>query len=314
MTVTVQCPHPRRPLSSLASSVPPPLLSLPTELVLSILELCIERSRQNTLAVVCKAVSRFVDAILYRTVILDSRETIYLFHQTTLSKPPSFFANHVKCLNLSYNPPSNSVQFHRLQDIITSCSGMRSLVLPPGYEQRGIQATLHALRSDELADIVIHSLEGPQATKTDSIASRTHLHFPALPVTHLRVCEPGNVFIAPCSLLSTFGSLPRLSHLQLSRRINANAYNDQVFIDDVVRILRTRPELKMLVVCVFPQRWTPLAQSDAVAESNIWNMLREISEQDCRLSVRGGKNTKWKAGYDGVGEISSKFWVSPKCS
>ncbi|KAL0571551.1 hypothetical protein V5O48_010412 [Marasmius crinis-equi] len=310
-TMTLTYARPRRlSLSLLAPRTPPPLLNLPAELVLDILELCLKENRPSTLTVVCKAISGFVDAILYRIVVLDSRETVNLFHRTTLSKPPTFFATHVKKLVLAYNPSVDSIQFRRVLDIVAPCSGLRSLVLPSGYEKPAIQSILHALSSDGLAEILIHSHQGLRTFD----AGTTRLDY-TLPVTHLRVCEPGDGFVAPCSLLSAFGSLPRLSHLQLARRINSNEDNDQVFVDDVVHILETRPELTMLVVSIFPLSWSPTPQA-SVIESSIWDMLQKLSKRDKRLLVRLGEYKEWNVERDGVrraklGETSD-FWVSSK--
>ncbi|KAK1225728.1 hypothetical protein PQX77_011348 [Marasmius sp. AFHP31] len=310
-TITVTCTRPRRlSLSVVASRTPPPLLNLPAELVLDILELCLKDNKPSTLAILCKAVCSFVDAILYRTVVLESRETINLFHRTTLSKSPTFFATHVKKLVLAHNPSAESIQFRRILDIVSPCTGLRSLVLPSGYEKPAIQSIMRSVRSDGLAEILIHSNQGLRTFDAD--ATRPDY---TLPVTHLRICEPGDGFVAPCSLLSAFGSLPRLSHLQLSRRINSNEDNDEVFVDDVAHILQTRPELTMLVVSVFSLPWTPAPASD-VTESSIWAMLDDLAKRDRRLLVRKGEYKEWNVERDGVrrarlGE-GSDFWVSSK--
>ncbi|KAF9268589.1 hypothetical protein L218DRAFT_829698, partial [Marasmius fiardii PR-910] len=273
----------------------PPLLDLPAELILDILELSLKDNKASTLAVVCKTICSFVDAILYRKVVLDSKETINLFHRTTLSKPPSFFATHVKNLVLMCSASPDSIQFRRILDITTTCAGLRSLVLPSGYKKGIIESIIRSIRSDALAEILIHSHEGLRSLYNDipddAPLSLRPFNY-TLPVTHLRISEPGDGFISPRSFLSAIGPLPRLSHLQLSRRINSNEDNDQVFVDDIDHILRSRPELQMLVVSVFPLTWAPMSMSD-VFESSIWLMMEGISRRDPRLVVKQGEYKEW---------------------
>lgn len=315
-TVTLTHTRPRRlSLSLLAAHIPPPLLDLPAELILDILELSLKNNKASTLAVVCKTICNFVDAILYRKVVLDSKETINLFHRSTLSKPHSFFATHVKNLILTFNASPDSTQFRYVLDITSTCSGLRSLVLPSGYKKGSIESIIRSVRSDSLAEIHIHSHEGLRNLYNDiPDAPLRGLNY-TLPVTHLRISEPGDGFVSPRSFMSAIGPLPRLSHLQLSRRINSNEDNDQVFVDDINFILRSRPALQMLVVSVFPLTWAPLTMSD-VFESTIWSMMVEISSRDPRLVVRQGEYKEWKVEWNGVrranlGEVSH-FWPSSK--
>ncbi|KAG7091112.1 hypothetical protein E1B28_010166 [Marasmius oreades] len=317
-TVTLTYTRPRRlSLSLLAAHTPPPLLDLPAELILDVLELSLKDNKASTLAVVCKTICSFVDAILYRKVVLNSKDTISLFHRTTLSKPPSFFATHVNKLILTYNASPDSIQFRRVLDITSTCSGLRSLVLPSGYKKGAIESIIHSTRGDNLAEILIHSHEGLRSLYNDidiPDAPLRDLSY-TLPVTHLRISEPGDGFVSPCSFLSAIGPLPRLSHLQLSRRINSNEDNDQVFVHDVDYILRSQPELQMLVVSVFPLTWAPMSVSD-IPQSSIWFMMEDLSKRDARLVVRQGEPKEWKIEWNGVrranlGEIRD-FWAASK--
>lgn len=78
---------------------------LPNELLLDIVELAgLEGSKTILeLALVCKRLSQLVDAVLYRTIILSSPESIFLLHATVQSRHASFFASHVKKLAVTYS-------------------------------------------------------------------------------------------------------------------------------------------------------------------------------------------------------------------
>ncbi|KAJ7935150.1 hypothetical protein B0H13DRAFT_2472974 [Mycena leptocephala] len=75
-----------------------PLLDIPTELGLEILELGLTSTTFSTLAAVSKAFSALIASILYRHVVLDSLETMSYFYRTTKSKSPDFLDTHIKTL------------------------------------------------------------------------------------------------------------------------------------------------------------------------------------------------------------------------
>ncbi|THV05154.1 hypothetical protein K435DRAFT_816704 [Dendrothele bispora CBS 962.96] len=263
---------------SLVSARVPPLLRLPSELVLDILELALSETKPKVLATVSKAVSSYVETIVYRTVVLDSKDTINLFHRTTLSKSSNFLACHVKKLVLTWGPPSKTVQFTRLLDIVAACTGLCALVLPSGYDVDTIATILRAHRGNTLSEMIVHSHEGvsllsmfyPNTMKVD-YSTR------ASSITHLRICETSSGWVAPREMLDMFGTLPQLTHLELPRRIHANEDNDATFLEDIRAILRTRPFMKMLAVSVFPQSWSP---PQDVCESSIWEMLSALRSED----------------------------------
>ncbi|KAK7036427.1 hypothetical protein VNI00_011624 [Paramarasmius palmivorus] len=313
MTIT-HAPHsrPRRlSLSLVTPRAPPPLLNLPAELVFEIIELSLKTNKPSNIAAVCKTINNFLDIILYRTVVLDTKDTINLFHRTTLSKSSTFLATHVKSIVLTYPPAPSSLQFRRVLDIIPACRGLRSLSLPSEYELDTALSLVRAVSSDTLSDLVVHSHEG---LLSHPISGFKQYPTCSATLTHLRVSEPGDGFVSPCAMLSSFGPLPRLTHLQLSRRINSNEQNDQVFVDDLEAILRSRPDLKVLAVSIFPLPWT--APGTDVTQSTIWSMVESLAMADRRLVLRKDEYKEWNAEWDGIrrpklGEASD-FWTSVK--
>ncbi|KAK7472454.1 hypothetical protein VKT23_000569 [Stygiomarasmius scandens] len=293
VTITKTQTRPRTFSLSLVSARVPPLLRLPPELVLDILELAIPDSTPKILATISKTVCSFVDSIIYRTVVLDSKDTINLFHRTTLSKSDTFLACHVKKLVITWPPPPKTLQFSRLLDILAACTGLRALVLPSGYDVDTLATILRAHRGNTLSEVIIQSHEGvsllsmfyPNSMKVDYSSCPSS-------ITHLRICESSSGWVAPCEMLDMFGTLPQLTHLELPRRINANEDNDATFLADLRAILRTRPSMKMLVVTVFPQSWAP---PQDVHESSIWEALSTLRNEDPRLVILKGQNSRTRS-------------------
>ncbi|ESK97363.1 hypothetical protein Moror_17794 [Moniliophthora roreri MCA 2997] len=302
--------RPRRlSLSLITPRAPPPLLNLPAELVFEILELSLQTNKPSNITTVCKTISSFLDIILYRTVVLNSNDTVNLFYRTTLSKTSSFLSTHVKHVVLTFAPDHSSLQFRRIRDILPACTGLRSLSLPSGYELDSALTLVRAVNSDVLSELIVHSHEGLLSQSRLGLQQHSVCN---ASLSHLRISEPGDGFISPRSVLSSFGPLPHLTHLQLSRRINSNEQNDRLFIDDLDTILKDRPDLKVLVVSIFPLPWTP-AGTD-VTQSSIWNMVESLAMLDRRLVLRKGEYKEWDAEWDGVrranmGEASD-FWTS----
>jgi len=279
--------RPRRFSLSIVTSKPSPLLNLPAELVLDILELVLSKTKPSTLTTISKAISRLVDIVLYRTVVLHSKESITLFHRTTLSRPQAFFDNHVKKLVVSHKP-KNAVVLQRVQRAISVCGGVRSLVLSTWFGIDCLASVMEGRTDGGVSEIILQAPDGidsPLACtlKDDPLSDS---------VTHLRICEPGEAgWTAPKDILNHFGLLRNLTHLQLSRRINSNLDNDRNFEAQVCDILETRPNLGMLVVVIYPQMWS--AEEDDVCASDIWAMMSDVAEKDERLVLVPGKIEDW---------------------
>ncbi|KAF9228447.1 hypothetical protein BS17DRAFT_851375 [Gyrodon lividus] len=136
-------------------------------------------------------------------------------------------------------------------------------------------------------------------------------------VTHLRIAEPqaSLAWHSPVSLLSLF---PKLTHVALPRRCNANAENDSVFLEGIKACLQ-QPAIKMVVVVIFAhlsKDKTTLdddpAQGDVYAEnleqiktSSIWESVQELKKCDERLSVVPGSYGSWKREWQSVEALES---------
>jgi hypothetical protein len=272
---------------SLISSPGPPLLKLPVELVYSILELAILHCRPGILAVVSKAVHGVVNAILYHTVVLESPEDIALFNRTIRSKPRIFFANHVRRLVVTClrNSPE-----HQVLNILAACTGLQVLVFPSSHLPFTISSRVSHAHDVGPSELILQSLDmkdvcvdPPLIPNSDSL-------------THLRFCEPSDVWRSPSSMLASFGPLPHLSHLQLSRRANANKDNDYLFVQDIRTLLWSRTALKLLVVSIFDKRsWI---SPESVADSHIWNLMRDLQDTDSRVVVLVGRYGDWKKRWE----------------
>ncbi|KAJ3784878.1 hypothetical protein GGU10DRAFT_356441 [Lentinula aff. detonsa] len=296
----------RRFSLSLISAKPSPLLNLPAELVLDILESVLLETKPSALSIISKVISRFVDIIIYRTVVLHSKESLTLFHRTTLSRSPGFFASHVKKLVVSYQP-HNEVNYFRAQRVIAVCGGIRSLVLPMWFGTDCLASVMEGRTDGGLSEIIIQSPDGMIAPfeclhKNSQLADTI-----SDSITHLRICEPGGGWTSPKEILHPFGALRNLTHLQLSRRANANSDNDLKFQEQVRSILQTRPALCVLAVVFYPQLW--VADED-VRESDIWAMMREVAEQDGRLLLVQGKNDDWENQWRSTNsDAGRRFWA-----
>ncbi|KAG6920201.1 hypothetical protein DXG01_004970 [Tephrocybe rancida] len=270
---------------------------LPTEIFLLILEHAILRCKLRDLALVCKAFCRALDVIIYRTVVLDTPKTLHLVHRTTLSKRPTFFTDHVKKLVVTDHDIISHSSFY---DILAACSGVRSLIIPSFSWPQKLSA--HAF-------VTPKSIEGMNIHVARQAATAGFLD----DLTHLRFCEPSDVWCSPTAMVEAFGPLPNLSHLQLARRVNANQANDKLFVTSISELLVARPTLKMLVISIFPDGFG-IDNRVCIEESDIWFQLCELCRTDQRLLVVPGHYEELKDEWNEPQAIRSgwhprDFWL-----
>ncbi|KAJ6589879.1 hypothetical protein DFH09DRAFT_1140338 [Mycena vulgaris] len=233
-----------------------PLLAMPAEIGLEIMELALMDTPARTLAVVSKSFSALVSNIIYKTVVLGSLSAIALFHRTVRSKAPEFFEKHVRTLAVTapdYNPMARA----QLEEIVAACSGVRTLAIPrPGILVSPLtpQISLHELTLEKFDAMTPFEWDPQFGVAAQSPAA--HL---SARLTHLRICEPTDAWHSPLETLEFFGALPDLTHLALARAITRQDFsmhpNDGVFIAEIGALLARRPPLRMLVVSLFPARW-----------------------------------------------------------
>jgi hypothetical protein len=274
-------------LALIAASKTAPLLDIPTELGLEILELGLTHTTFSTLAAVSKAFSALIASILYRHVVLDSLETMSYFYRTTKSKSPDFLDTHIKTLAVTIEPWRFTPAARReLESIIAACTGIRAVsVTRPGI----LAQSLSHLRPHYTfpSEVTIQAFDAITPFEWECSDGATppcpaaHL---SSSLTHLRISEPGDTWHSPLSILAFFGSTPHLTHLSLARRMDANTDNDQVFVDEVSVLLASRANLRMLVVRIFPAQWPYYFDPTVTAvDSSIWAALESVAAADTRL-------------------------------
>ncbi|KAG6828254.1 hypothetical protein H0H92_008642 [Tricholoma furcatifolium] len=269
------------------------LLLLPTELFITILETVIRQCKPRDLAIVSSAFCRAVNAILYRTVVLNSPETLRLFYRTTQSKHPTFFADHVKRIVVTDQSITSRSHPH-LDRAISICSGVRSMVVP-SYDWPKNPLFDDSAHEHGLIALTFKSHDGMNVPNTRGM-NRSTMTFSN--IAYLRFCEPGDLWCSPISLLGRFGSLPHLSHLQLARRANANQANDEIFMKGISQLLILRPNLKMLVVSIFPGAFSTSEDDAHIESSEIWCRMSELCRTDHRLILLHGHYGEWKRGWE----------------
>lgn len=239
-----------------APRAPTPGRQIPTEIGLEIIELALIATPSSTLSAVSKKFNALVCKIIYKTVVLTSLSRVALFHRTVLSKSPEFMETHVRTLAVTCVPlPSYTTAARiQLEEIVAACTGLRTIAIPrPGILA---SAAISATRPSELIiqgfDAVTPFEWDPLFDSVDSPAAHLSQN-----ISHLRICEPGAVWHSPLATLEFFGPLPGLTHLALAHHVkSAGNPTDAVFVAEIRTLLETRPNLKMLVVHLFPvTRW-----------------------------------------------------------
>ncbi|KAG6841421.1 hypothetical protein C0991_011315 [Blastosporella zonata] len=294
-TLTITQVRQRRPRARTLSAIVANSLfisRLPTELFLLILEHAILQCKPKDVALVSQAFRRGIDVILYRTVVIDSLKTLQLFHRTIQSKKPSFFADHVKNIVVIDHDIAPHSYF---SDILAACSGTRSLVIPSSSTRPG-------------------NLWAKNYTKDHGSITRPPATMGLLDaLTHVRFCEPADIWCSPTAMVEALGALPNLSHLNFARRINANQANDKMFVRSISDVLVSRPILKMLVVSIFPEAFATDNHA-SIRDSEIWGQMCELRCADQRLVVVQGRYDEWKEGWNDPQAIRSgwyprDFWL-----
>ncbi|KAJ7169064.1 hypothetical protein C8R43DRAFT_945033 [Mycena crocata] len=271
-----------RPLSRPPTSGAAPLLDVPAEIALEIMEFALLHTPSHTLALVSKAFNDLVCRIIYRTVVLDSLERIDLFNRTIRSKSLEFFNSHVRTLAViskSYNINGRM----QMEEIIAACPGLRTLVIP----RPGILAS-PLISSTTPSEVIIQGFDAVTPFEFDPLFGyvRSPAAHISTPLTHLRICEPGQVWHSPLSILEFFGPLPHLTHLALAQRVSPTKIdNDTVFVQEVRVILANRPNLKIFLVNIFPARWPKPTRAawSLCSYSCICKALIHVAETDRRL-------------------------------
>ncbi|KAJ7647688.1 hypothetical protein FB45DRAFT_894168 [Roridomyces roridus] len=264
-----------RSLSLRVIAAEAPLLNVPVEIGFQILEFGLIHTAFRTLASVNKAFAALVARLLYRNVVIDSVETLSLFHRTVKSKSAEFLDEHVKTLTVTIEPHVFTQKSRiQLEEVIASCPGLRAVsVMRPA-----VLALSHRASPSEITIQAFDALHPFEWRRPHSGAGLS------TSLTHLKIAEPGDTWQSPLSILEFFGAAPHLTHLCLARRMDANADNDQIFVDELRSLLASRPALKMIVVRVFPTQWPRYFDRSVLAESStIWMALSEVAEEDKRL-------------------------------
>ncbi|KAJ7246245.1 hypothetical protein C8J57DRAFT_1190593 [Mycena rebaudengoi] len=293
-TVTLTRKSRTRTLSfTLVASRTAPILEIPTELGFEILELALRNTPFHTLAAVSAAFSALISTIIYRTVVLDSETTLSLFSRTVQSKSPDFLHSHVKTLVITLEPARFTAATRiELERIIASCTGVRTLALPrPGILAAALAH--HPLHLSLPFEVIIQSFDEAKPFEWGCVLPKPASEYPAAhlssSITHLRVCEPGDVWYSPLSILQFFGGAYHLTHLALVRRMNSNTDNDAIFVEEVCSLLVSRPNLKMIVVSIFPEQWPRYFDEMIPAtSSSIWQTLSFVAEADPRVVLVEG--------------------------
>jgi hypothetical protein len=277
---------------SLAPTVAPrasPLLDIPPEIGLEIVQLALIATPSSILVAVSKQFNALVCKIIYRTVVLDRLSRVARFHRTVRSKSPEFLETHVRALAVTC--PSYSTEARvQLEGIVAACTGLRTIAIPrPGILT---SALISATRPSELIiqkfDAMTPFEWDPPFAQALSDDPGAHL---SQNITHLRICEPGAVWHSPLATLRFFGALAGLTHLALARHVSPDSFwrsnNDSVFVNEIRTLLAARASLKMLVVHLFPARWpkpTRVAAS-LCNHSCLCKALMRVADADKRLIV-----------------------------
>lgn len=271
---------------------------LPSELVISILEVALLTTKPEVLATLSKAISALLNHVIYRTIIIRSSHDILNLHNTVLSSP--HLLKLVKRLVVTWEPSGAQAAHTAVAGIVAACHNLISLTLPT-------TSLIPSLDNHHN----LQDLTSPSFVLEDGTAER--LKSRSATLTHIRSNEPPEWgWLAPCDLLDQLGKPANISHLQLSRRTGANEANDIAFADDVATILTTYPKIRAIVISIFNTHpWASDDLADRTRESHIWTLLEEIRSIDTRVVLREGQVDEWRkeltSFYPGD-PVDSQFW------
>ncbi|KAJ7935104.1 hypothetical protein B0H13DRAFT_1949694 [Mycena leptocephala] len=270
-------------LALIAASKTAPLLDIPTELGLEILELGLTHTTFSTLAAVSKAFSALI-AI------------------------PDFLDTHIKTLAVTIEPWRFTPAARReLESIIAACTGIRAVsVTRPGILAQSLSHLRpHYTFPSEVTIQAFDAITPFEWEHSDGATPPCPAAHLSSSLTHLRISEPGDTWHSPLSILAFFGSTPHLTHLSLARRMDANTDNDQVFVDEVSVLLASRANLRMLVVRIFPAQWPYYFDPTVTAvDSSIWAALESGVSWAHVPAKQGG----CQGGFHDFWESSRKEW------
>lgn len=233
---------------------------------------------------------------------------------SSTSAPPG---NVYRSVNANAGP---SLTCARLWEIFLACRGVRSISLPPAYDPAKLAALVRTPGLwDNLAELVVpvyqkdKALSSPEYMtahleskhqsffdqRSDRVRMQVLTGIEAKQVlTHLRICEPGTRWCSPLTMLDTFGEMPELTHLQLSRRAGSNEENDEAFVEAVKTILKSRQrKLRVLAISVFMLPWQ--TYEGGVESSAIWGAAQGGLEGGCEAGV---SERRVRFVEDGMGE------------
>lgn len=263
---------------------PAPILCIPAEITLEILEHAISASRDSAFALArtCKHISHFVDTLLYRTVVLPTTLALVRLHRTLLERGPAFAAAYVRRIIVASSLPQwQGLMKAPLPDILNMCTGVRNIEITDAYAH-----VLPSVRAFRLAN-TSPNMSAPCEVTLSTYAD-LHAECGVLPgISRVRILAPSQyTWVPPHASLAP--ALPGLTHIALPRRAGANEDNDEEFIKDVHAFLAA-PDMQMVVVVVWPPRYGNGAQ-DEVTGSEMWKRAEEVRKGDSRVVVIEGRD------------------------
>ncbi|KXN87489.1 hypothetical protein AN958_08794 [Leucoagaricus sp. SymC.cos] len=298
-------------LSLLGKHSPSLLHDLPAEIIIHILELALQNDHPKDLALISQIIQHFVNIIIYRTIVIDTPHTTTLLYRTASFRHSSHLLTHVKRLAITWEPEYfTSSAEQQLRQIIAHCPSLRTIAVPSPC-QINISPSVILPKHDGPSDLTIQSFD--DFSGSDPLSS----DLPLLPtyfstsLTHLRICEPGNTWQSPLSMITSLNGAPSLTHLQLARRTDSNEDNDVIFTEEIAHLLATRKNLKVVIVSIFGGLMR--ASSEAIRESSIWMLVSKLRDADSRVIVVEGELGKWREDWKDVkgfrcGGHPASFW------
>ncbi|KAJ7162239.1 hypothetical protein C8R46DRAFT_1000208 [Mycena filopes] len=204
---------------------------------------------------VASYVQRWVEAVIYETIVLGrSRSNQELFWRTFSSRPPEFFANNVRALHLTSVLPS------RVREITAACTKLSALTCWADPLDGGEEFTRNL--SLDLRHLSINaSILWP--TTIEAMRPALHLSLFAR-LTHLEIVNPLPWFDWN-PLLD--GALPRLTHVAFGDLKAAHT-------EDMTRFVRAAlasefPKLEMLLLVSRDEYFLGALEQEDIQDSRL---------------------------------------------